>query len=77
MLSSNVLGKAGMILSRESINDEEHRDEDKWMNKALSGVDFTRELQHAQLFAFNNINDKVERGRNLQLDTVVTTITSV
>ena len=37
----------------------------------------TRELQHAQLFAFNNINDKVERGRNLQLDTVVTTITSV
>ena len=41
MLSSNVLGKAGMILARGSNTDEEHRDEDKWMDKALSGVDFT------------------------------------
>ena len=43
MLSSNVLGKAGMILARGSNTDEEHRDEDKWMDKALSGVDFTYE----------------------------------
>ena len=82
LLGSNVLSKALDLFSRGN-NDKEERndDEDEWMDKALTGVDFTRQLQHAQLFAVNNNNnDNVEFGRNLQaapLDTVVTTITSV
>ena len=80
LLGSNVLSKALDLFSRGNTNDEERSDEDEWMDKALSGVDFTRQLQHAQLFAVTNNNDNVEFGRNLQdapLGTVVTTITSV
>ena len=81
LLGSNVLSKALDLFSRRNTNYEERRDdEDEWMDRALYGVDFTRQLQHAQLFAVNNDNDNVEFGRNLQdapLDTVVTTITSV
>ena len=81
LLGSNVLSKALDLFSRGNTNNEKHQGEDEWMDKALYGVDFTRQLQHAQLFAVNNNNnDNVEFGRNLQaapLDTVVTTITSV
>ena len=80
LLGSSILSKALDLFSRGNNNNEERNDEDEWMDRALSNVDFTRQLQHAQLLAVNDKNDNVELGRNLQdapLDTVVTTITSV
>jgi len=75
-LDTNSLA-AGFLSNRRRLGttNNVNNNEQKWMDGALSNVDFTKQLEHAQLNA--GFEQEIDSQRRLKPDTTPTIITSV